>query len=213
MEQIFSDIGCVIMASGMGKRFGSNKLLADFAGKPMIQYILDTTKAVFANRVVVTRHKEVEEMCLAQQIPVVLHDFPGRNDTVRLGLEALGLTGNAENKMLLEHCIFCPSDQPLLTEKTLRALAESAAGTPEKIWRLSSQGLVGAPVIFPSWTYPELTKLPEGKGGGVVIRKYPEQVQLLQIENALELKDADTRETLQELVLAYRTIFEKNTEI
>lgn len=29
-------VGCVIMASGLGKRFGSNKLMADFNGKPLI---------------------------------------------------------------------------------------------------------------------------------------------------------------------------------
>lgn len=36
-------IGCVIMASGLGKRFGSNKLMADFNGKPMIYRILSAT--------------------------------------------------------------------------------------------------------------------------------------------------------------------------
>ena len=29
-------LGCVIMASGLGKRFGGNKLMADFHGQPMI---------------------------------------------------------------------------------------------------------------------------------------------------------------------------------
>lgn len=188
----FPQIGCVIMASGMGKRFGSNKLLADFAGKPMIQYILDSTADLFPNRVVVTRHKEVKSLCDSQKIPVILHDFPGRNDTVRLGLEALGTN--------IQNCMFCPSDQPLLTRETLRSLAEYAIKEPETIWRLSSNGNIGAPVIFPSWTFPELQILPEGKGGGVVIKKYPDQVRMLEIENPWELKDVDTKETLQELL-------------
>ena len=29
-------LGCVIMASGEGKRFGSNKMLADIYGEPLI---------------------------------------------------------------------------------------------------------------------------------------------------------------------------------
>ena len=29
-------VGCVIMASGVSRRFGSNKLLADFCGEPML---------------------------------------------------------------------------------------------------------------------------------------------------------------------------------
>ena len=29
-------LGCVIMASGLGTRFGGNKLMADFDGQPLI---------------------------------------------------------------------------------------------------------------------------------------------------------------------------------
>ena len=35
-------LGCVIMASGTGQRFGGNKLLADFGGRPLISCILKT---------------------------------------------------------------------------------------------------------------------------------------------------------------------------
>ncbi|MEI3187571.1 MAG: NTP transferase domain-containing protein [Lachnospiraceae bacterium] len=42
-------IGCVIMASGLGKRFGSDKLMASFQGNPMISQILQaTSSALFA---------------------------------------------------------------------------------------------------------------------------------------------------------------------
>ena len=34
-------VGCVIMASGRAVRFGSNKLLADFGGAPLIAQALD----------------------------------------------------------------------------------------------------------------------------------------------------------------------------
>ena len=43
LEHPLLPIGCVIMASGLGKRFGSNKLMADFNGKPMIYRILSAT--------------------------------------------------------------------------------------------------------------------------------------------------------------------------
>lgn len=184
-------IGCVIMASGMGKRFGSNKLLADFCGKPMIQWILDSTEGIFEKRVIVTRHKEIAELCHEQKIHVVLHDFPGRNDTVRLGLEAIG-----EN---LDTCMFTPSDQPLLSRGTILALAQKAKKENDKIWRPAFQEISGAPVIFPAWTFPELITLPEGKGGGVVIRKYPDKVKYVQIQEKEELTDVDTPEILEKL--------------
>ena len=36
-------IACIIMASGLGKRFGSNKLMASFHGAPLIHLVLDVT--------------------------------------------------------------------------------------------------------------------------------------------------------------------------
>ena len=52
-------LGCVIMASGLGKRFGGNKLMADFDGQPLICRALTVTDGLFSHRVVVTRHADV----------------------------------------------------------------------------------------------------------------------------------------------------------
>ena len=35
------NIGCVVLASGESVRFGSNKLLADFLGRPVLACLLD----------------------------------------------------------------------------------------------------------------------------------------------------------------------------
>ena len=42
-------VGCVIMASGRAVRFGSNKLLADFGGAPLIVRALDAAETVSFN--------------------------------------------------------------------------------------------------------------------------------------------------------------------
>ena len=189
-RQAFGNVGCVIMASGLGKRFGGNKLMADFHGKPLICRILEATEGLFAKRVVVTRHESVAELCREQNIPVVLHDLPHRSDTVRLGLEAMGD---------VDRCMFCPGDQPLLSRQTIEALLLSAANEPEAIWRTCCDGAPGSPVVFPRWTFPELGILPEGKGGGALIKRYPEKCQMLNISNPLELQDADTPEMLEYL--------------
>lgn len=189
-RQAFGNVGCVIMASGLGRRFGGNKLMADFLGKPLICRILDATEGLFARRVVVTRHGSVAELCKEREVPVVLHDLPHRSDTVRLGLEAVGE---------VERCMFCPGDQPLLTGETIEALLLSAAREPDAIWRPCCEGTPGSPVLFPRWTFPELTVLPEGKGGGVVIGRYPDKCRMMTISEPLELQDADTPEVLEQL--------------
>lgn len=183
--------GCVIMASGLGERFGGNKLMADFHGRPMIARALAATEGLFARRVVVTRHAEVDAFCRAQGVQTVLHDQPCRSDTVRLGLDAVGDAAG---------CLFCPGDQPLLRRETVAALLSAWQAEPDAIWRPAYEGQPGAPALFPAWAFEELRALPQGKGGGFVAKKYPERVRLLPVRDQYELVDADTREIFRELL-------------
>ena len=183
-------MGCVIMASGLGKRFGGNKLMAEFGGQPMIARILAATDDSFDRRVVVTRHEAVAAYCRARNVEVVLHNLPNRNDTVRLGLEAVGE---------VDGCMFCPGDQPLLKKETIEALINGWKRESDCIWRPSFEDQPGAPILFPKWAFSELLTLPEGKGGGFLARKYPERVRLHPVRDPYELMDVDTRETLREL--------------
>jgi molybdenum cofactor cytidylyltransferase len=183
----FPKLGCVIMASGLGKRFGGNKLMAEFCGKPMIQRALDVTEGLFFRRVVVTRHESVAALCRAQNVDVVLHDLPHRSDTVRLGLEALGD---------LDACMFLPGDQPLLRRETVAMLLENWKENPNNIIRPAYEDTEGSPVVFPAWAFPELKNLPEGKGGGVVIQNHIHEICRIPVPNPFELADVDTPEML-----------------
>lgn len=196
-------VGCVIMASGWAVRFGSNKLLADFGGAPLIARALAVTASpALAARVVVTRSPEVAAIAREADVKAILHSLPGRNDTVRLGLEALlsdlpGLAG----------CIFLPGDQPLLRKESIEAMVRDFSALDEKeraILRLGFRAedgteRLGSPVLFGSRYFGALCSLPEGKGGGVVIRRHPESVQAVYAARQEELEDADTVEELERL--------------
>lgn len=184
------NLGCVIMASGLGNRFGGNKLLAEFRGAPLILWTIRATDGLFSRRVVVTRHPAVADLCREHGIETVFHQLPLRSDTVRLGLEAVGD---------VDGCLFCPGDQPLLRRETVAALAKAFGKEPELLWRPVFEGVPGAPVLFPRWTFPELLSLPEGKGGGYVVRKYPERVRTVTVSDGRELWDVDTAEDLRQL--------------
>lgn len=190
MDNSFGNIGCVIMASGLGKRFGENKLMADFRGKPLVTYILEATSDIFRKRIVVTRHESVANLCKEKNIDVILHSMSYRSDTVRLGLEKLLDT---------DCCMFCTADQPLLKQETIAALARSAANAPSKIIRPICNNIAGSPVIFPKETYQELLHLPEGKGGGYVIKQHSDLLEYFPIKDSRELEDIDTPEDLLRL--------------
>lgn len=186
-RQYFPRLGCVIMASGLGKRFGGNKLMADFCGKPMIQRALDVTEGLFSHRVVVTRHESVAQLCREQNVQVILHDSPHKSDTVRLGLQALGD---------LDACMFLPGDQPLLRRETVAMLLENWKGNLDRIVRPAYEDSEGSPVLFPAWAFPELVSLPEGKGGSVVMQRHLHEICRVSISNPFELADVDTPEIL-----------------
>jgi len=158
----------------------------------------------------------VETLCQTLGVACLRHALPGRNDTVRLGLEALltlqpGLAG----------CIFLPGDQPLLQRETVESMVgifgwdtktriERQKETEREIFRLAHRfindpnPLVGSPVLFSKRYFSELRILPEGKGGSVLLRKYPERVHNIFIGDRNELLDADTPEALAELLRILR---------
>lgn len=181
--------GCVIMASGLGTRFGGNKLMADCLGRPLIQFTLEATEHLFLSRCAVTRNQDTADFLTQAGMETILHDFPGRNDTVRLGLSKV-------MEADISGCLFCQADQPLLTKSTVQHLLSMAAAEPSFIWRPSSLGEPGSPVWFPKDLFPKLLSLPEGKGGGALIRKYPERVRCFEVTEPGELMDVDTPEDL-----------------
>ena len=105
--------GRIVMASGMGTRFGGNKLMAELDGIPLIQHVIRATDGLFARCVVVTRHDEVAELCRMLGVEVILHNEPYRNDTVRLGMEGMGGCATVP---------FVQADQPLISAASIASL-------------------------------------------------------------------------------------------
>lgn len=257
--------GCIVMASGVGTRFGGNKLMAELCGAPLVGHVVRATDGLFSRRVVVTRHTDVAVLCETLGAQVILHDEPCRNGTVRLGMEAMDGCDTVT---------FVQGDQPLIRPASivalLRAAERDAAGAARRdaadvvgcdavgaaladtaeggvaedyameldavecdvdaaagcdaaesdvagaakhdavgcnaevssvvrIWRTSFDGVLGAPVLFPSWAFDELRSLPRGKGGGFVAKMHAECVRTIEVSSEWELFDVDTRDDLEQL--------------
>ncbi len=179
-------IGLVVMASGLGKRFGSNKLMALLDGKPLVRWIIDNTDGLFDRRVVVTRSQEVEELCQSAGIDCIYHTCPNRNDTIRIGLNAL--------KDDVDYCFFVPGDQPLIGRDTIIRLIDEAKNCEGLIVRPGYGDTAGAPVGFHSAFYDELLTLPEGARGSLVVRNNESRLRIVSIGRECELWDVDTIE-------------------
>lgn len=190
-------IGCIIMASGLSVRFGSNKLLAEFQGNTLIQRTLELTEEIFTKLIVLTRSEDVYNICKEQNIEVILHKLPTRNEAVHLGVEQMDD---------MDACIFIPCDQPLLRRASVlrildvfRQQTESVDSDKAYIFRLGYGERQGSPILFEKSCFPELKDLPEKKGGSYLAKKYPEKTMIVQAEDLYELEDVDTREDLNKL--------------
>lgn len=105
------------MASGVGARFGGNKLMAELCDVPLVGYVVRATDGLFSRRVVVTRHADVAALCETLGAQVILHDESCRNDTVRLGMEAMDGCDTVT---------FVQGDQPLIRPASIAALLRAA---------------------------------------------------------------------------------------
>lgn len=105
------------MASGVGVRFGGNKLMAELCDAPLAGHVVRATDGLFSRRVVVTRHADVAALCETLGAQVILHDEPCRNDTVRLGMEAMDGCDTVT---------FVQGDQPLIRPASIAALLRAA---------------------------------------------------------------------------------------
>lgn len=180
-------LGCVVMASGLGQRFGGNKLMAPLGDKPLLAWVLEATQGVFARRVVVTRSPQTAAFCRAWGAEVLLHALPARSDTVALGLRALG-SG-------LAGCAFCQGDQPLVSRRACSPWPWRPSAGPFTSFAWPGRGREALPCSFPP---------PVGGAGRSAPRQrrrpcdsdHPHQVRLVPAQAPQELWDVDSQEDL-----------------
>lgn len=191
-------LGCVIMASGAARRFGSNKLLAEYNGKPLLCYALELTDELFEDRWVISSSDDVRKLARQHNVFSMIPDGPYQSDTVSKGIESMDLYMIIN---LLRGILFCVSDQPLLTRASLRRLCDDFMHHQNCICRLAYGEHAGNPIIFPLDLVSELRNLPQDKGGSWLAKKYPERVRLVQVQDKRELFDIDTEEDLEKLAV------------
>lgn len=225
IDNIFDSISCIIMVSGMSKRFGTNKLLATFNNNTLFENAINISRFVsFGKTLAVTRHDELVQICEREHIHCIKHNMPYRNDMVRLGVSHILKEACCQKSSCTKGILFLPSDQPLITKTSLQLLCllfiyynnsyfacnstdkssnvnnnhfnNNIIINNSKICRLAFNGTPGAPVIFPASYYDELMNLPQGKGGGFIAKKHPAQVVLVPAQDEYELFDIDTPDDL-----------------
>src|SRR6478736_8377757 len=113
----------LILAAGLGTRFGARKLLAPIDGKPMLQHVLDLAAMAELSRVVVVLGKDaevIEANCRWRDELRVRNYTPekGLASSVKTGLWTLLRLNSVQRVVVLM------GDQPFLTVEQLRAVLD-----------------------------------------------------------------------------------------
>ena len=178
------------MASGFGRRFGSNKLLAEVDGVPLYHRAMAAlAPAEFDRAVVCSPYPQI--LAAGERFGFL----PLYNGGAAEGISAstrLGLARMSD----LDGVLFAVCDQPWLTTKSIIRLKKSFLESPDAIYALSWQGRRGNPVVFPADLFGELAALTGDTGGGAVIRRHPERLRLVEAFSPNELLDVDNPEAL-----------------
>lgn len=195
-------IGCVVMASGVGQRFGgSNKLLTSLAGQPLVLCSAQSVPQSLFDMVVSTRWAEVARLCELHAIPSVLHSNITRSGSLQAGL----MWGASRG---WEGCLFLPGDQPLVQKESFQKLAQGFHQNPLAIHRLAWNDNPGSPILFPARLFHQLGLLERSQGGRKAIGKQ-EQMLCHQAHYAYELWDVDTPYDKKKIVELFDVLHEK----
>lgn len=188
-------VDAILLASGLSKRMGCNKLLLPLGDSTVIgQFLSRFPYALFQKVIVVYGDQQIA--ALAREYPVILchnqNPEAGKSHSIQLGVSL----SSAEDGMM-----FAVADQPLLTSDTIQRLVEMFNKKCfEKIIVPEIRGRPANPVIFPATCRSEFAELHGDSGGRLLIVKQPERVCYIAFDSDEEFCDVDTPENYQDVV-------------
>jgi molybdenum cofactor cytidylyltransferase len=189
-------IGAIVLAAGLSSRMGSNKLLAEVGGKPLVHHAVEAALASAAAPVVVVTGNAGSEVrrALSPLDPLFVDnpDFSkGLSTSLTRGLKAL--PADCDGAVILL------GDMPDVSSNLLDRLI--AAFDPEEdraICVATRHGQRGNPVLWGRRFFPEILALEGDVGARHLIAQYGELVCEVEAADDGPLTDIDTPEALAE---------------
>ncbi|WP_253288629.1 selenium cofactor biosynthesis protein YqeC [Blautia sp. MSJ-19] len=179
----------IMLAAGNSRRFGSNKLLYEINGAPMYLRTLHKLQKAASELgnceiIVVTQYEEIAAKAQESGARVLINPHPERGISSSM---QIGLAAAKESSA----CLFTVSDQPWLTAETIVHLVHRFQSEHKGMACTILGNKTGNPCIFSQKYYQELQEITGDKGGKQIIKRHPEDVAYLEIEDAKELVDVD----------------------
>ncbi|MGL5314975.1 MAG: molybdenum cofactor cytidylyltransferase [Peptostreptococcaceae bacterium] len=184
-------ITVIVMASGLAKRMGENKLLLKYNKIPIIEHSLKAIQNIEDVEVIVVSQYE-EVLKLAKQynfIPIKNNNSKvGQSESIKLGIL---------NSKSCDGYMFFVGDQPLINKEDIEKIIKTFNEDKSYIVIPKYNIKVGNPVIFPYNKRCELLSLKNDEKGKKVVNTSTKIKYVEVCENTLF--DIDTKEDYEKL--------------
>lgn len=187
-------IAGLLLAAGGARRFGSQKLVADVRGEPLVRHaaraLLASTDAV----TVVTGWESAAVRVALAGLDVAAIDNAdwalGLATSLRAGITALPAACEAAVVML--------GDQPGVEPRVVREVIARWRASGKAIVSASYEGTRAHPVLFARSVFPELLALDGDAGARLLIERSPDRVAYVEVSAPVP-RDVDTEDDLRAL--------------
>jgi molybdenum cofactor cytidylyltransferase len=188
-------LAAIVLAAGRSSRMGgSNKLLAEIGGRPLVRIAVEEALASRARPViVVTGHQRERVEAALAGLDVVLAHNPAYADGLSTSLK----TGIAAAPPSADGAIVCLGDMPQVDARLIdRLLAAFDPAQGALIIVPTTAGKRGNPVVWSRRFFAELAALTGDVGARGLIAAYPEAVAEVAVADAAAFTDIDTPDAL-----------------
>ncbi len=183
----------IVLAAGEGRRFGSQKMLADLDGEPLLNRTLQSVLDGGVDRIVVVRSlsSDLERVTLLAdpRVTVVVNPDPDRGmfSSILAGLSA------AER---VDAILILPGDMPFVRAETISAVSIECART-DRIVSPRFNGERGHPIALPGRLRRMLLAAPAGTTLSDVLKPFADERTMLDVTDAGVVRDVDVPEDLR----------------
>jgi len=206
----------IILAAGSSSRMGDgrHKLLLPLDDRPVLAHVIDVTLASQARPILIVLGHHAHEVrkqiaTYAAHPDITLIENPdylqGMSTSMRSGLQIIISHGYRKFKQwqVVDSALILLGDQPLIRPRIIDTLISTWQVTGKRIVAPLYDGKRGNPILFAASLFPELLEVTGDEGGRSVVERHRQELETVELGDAMASYDVDTWEAYQQIVEAW----------